>query len=455
MSSSPEPGPRPGPPVDARPALIAALAFVVATAVLPLGQWRPLGALALALIGAAGYLGVPPRAWLGRWVRLALLVAFLGLLVGLGHPARARLGLGGVAAAIAAKNAVMVGAVALVATAYGTTALLGGLRSLGLPGPLATGALGARRADRLARPRPAAGGPVRAGPGARRADRGGPARPRLGRPRPPAAPGAGPPPMNAPPPAVLVRGLTYRYPDGREALRGVDLEIEAGESVALIGPNGAGKSTFLWHLNGLLPGRRGGGGHHAEAGAPAPDRAPRVWIDGLAVEPANFRAVRRRVGLLFQDPDDQLFSPTVLDDVAFGPRNQGLPPAEAERVARECLARVELSDAADRPPHHLSFGERKRACLAGVLACGPAVLALDEPTANLDPRARRRFLALIGGLDATRLIATHDLEMVLDLCPRAVVLDAGRVAADGPAAELLGDAALMEAHGLEVPYRLR
>jgi energy-coupling factor transporter ATP-binding protein EcfA2 len=255
--------------------------------------------------------------------------------------------------------------------------------------------------------------------------------------------------------AVVVSGLTYRYPDGREALRGVDFALEAGETVALIGPNGAGKSTLLWHLNGLLPGRRRGGGHHGEA-ADAGAREPRVWIEGLAVEPRNLAAVRRRVGLLFQDPDDQLVSPTVLEDVAFGPRNQGMSRPEAERVARECLEWVDLAGAADRAPHHLSFGERKRACLAGVLACGPTVLALDEPTANLDPRARRRFLGLIGGLaGVTRLIATHDLEMVLDLCPRAIVLDGGVVAAEGPSAGLLADAALMERHGLEVPYRLR
>ncbi len=261
-------------------------------------------------------------------------------------------------------------------------------------------------------------------------------------------------------PAVRVSGLVFHYADGRPALRGVEMAIESGESVALIGPNGAGKSTLLWHLNGLLPGRRGlglGHGHGPNAvgvGSTSAD-GPCVWIDGLPVTPKNYREIRRRVGLLFQDPDDQLFSPTVLEDVAFGPRNQGLPAAEAERMARDCLERVDLADAADRVPHHLSFGERKRACLAGVLACGPSVLALDEPTANLDPRARRRFIELIGGLSATRLIATHDLEMVLDLCPRSIVLDRGLVVADGPSMELLADARLMESHGLEVPYRLR
>jgi len=267
-------------------------------------------------------------------------------------------------------------------------------------------------------------------------------------------------------PAVRIEGLTYRYPDGREALRGVDLTVGRGETVALVGPNGAGKSTLLLHLNGILPesgGRAGAGGelgHTHELRLPgwarrASDRdGPRVWIDGLPVDERNGPEIRRRVGLVFQDPDDQLFSPTVLEDVAFGPLNLGLGRAEARRIALDCLARVDLLEAADRPPHHLSFGERKRACLAGVLACSPTVLALDEPTANLDPRSRRSFLGLIRGLPASKLIATHDLELVIDLCDRVVLLDEGRVVAEGPPLELLGDAALMEAHGLERPASL-
>ena len=257
--------------------------------------------------------------------------------------------------------------------------------------------------------------------------------------------------------AVLVRELSYRYPDGRLALRGVDLTVVPGESVALIGPNGAGKSTLLCHLNGLLPGRgRAQPVHaHGAADAGADGRRPAVWIEGLEVNERNGPEVRRRVGLLFQDPDDQLFSTSVLEDVAFGPLNLGRSRAEARRIAEECLRRVDLADAADRPPHHLSFGERKRACLAGVLACGPSVLALDEPTANLDPRGRRRFIALIRTLPSTKLIATHDLEMVLELCGRAVVLDAGRIVANGLVRNILGDPNLLEAHGLEMPLSLR
>jgi len=250
--------------------------------------------------------------------------------------------------------------------------------------------------------------------------------------------------ITTPPPAVRVSGLAYAYPDGRRALDGVELEIAPGESVALVGPNGAGKSTLLLHLNGLLPGKRTAAGRRA---------TPSVWIDGLDAS-REAAAVRRKVGLLFQDPDDQLFSTTVLEDVAFGPLNMGMARDEARRLALECLAQVDLAGAADRPPHHLSFGERKRACLAGVLACRPSVLVLDEPTANLDPRGRRRFLELIASLPATKLIATHDLEMVLEICPRTILLDAGRVVADGPSRRILDDEALMEAHGLERPLGL-
>jgi len=262
-----------------------------------------------------------------------------------------------------------------------------------------------------------------------------------------------------PPPALAVSGLSYRYPDGRLALDDVSLSIAAGECVALVGPNGAGKSTLLLHLNGILPDRAHsasplhGHGHPHTAGAGRAGGT--IVVDGIELTDRTAHEVRRRVGLVFQDPDDQLFSTSVLEDVAFGPLNLGMSRAEARSRALDCLARVDLAGAADRPPHHLSFGERKRACLAGVLACRPTVLALDEPTANLDPRGRRRFLALIAGLPAARLIATHDLEMVLELCTRTVVLDAGRVVADGPTRAVLSDEEALDRHGLEVPLSLR
>ncbi len=258
-------------------------------------------------------------------------------------------------------------------------------------------------------------------------------------------------------PAVKVHNLAYRYPDGRMALRGITFEISRGELVALVGPNGAGKSTLLWHLNGLLPGKgRSRTVHsHGAVDLGSVSTAPAVWIDGVEVNERNGPEVRRRVGLLFQDPDDQLFSTSVLADVAFGPLNLGRTRADARQVAMECLARVNLADAADRIPHHLSFGERKRVCLAGVLACDPSILVLDEPTANLDPRGRRRFLELIAELGSTTLIATHDLEMVIELCDRVILIDAGLVVADGPTTDVLGDPELMERHGLEVPLSLR
>lgn len=261
-------------------------------------------------------------------------------------------------------------------------------------------------------------------------------------------------------PAIRISGLEYRYPDGKAALFGVDVTIRAGEAVALVGPNGAGKSTLLLHLNGLLPGRRrtvSGHDHFATHNPPRSGRGagPSVWIDGLEVNDRNAPEIRRRVGLVFQDPDDQLFCNTVIEDVAFGPLNLGKTSAEARRIALECLDRVDLRDLADRPPHHLSFGERKRVCLAGVLACDPSVLVLDEPSANLDPRGRRRLIQLIEGLASTKLIATHDLELVLDLCSRTILLDGGRVVADGSSRDVLGDVGLVEAHGLELPLSLK
>jgi energy-coupling factor transporter ATP-binding protein EcfA2 len=259
--------------------------------------------------------------------------------------------------------------------------------------------------------------------------------------------------------AVLeVRDLNYHYPDGRMALRGVSFAVAPGESVGLVGPNGAGKSTLLQHLNGILPGRGQYEHHHHHFGNDASHShsdEPHVWVDGLAVIGVNLPQVRRRVGLLFQDPDDQLFCPTVLDDVMYGPRNLGHGVAAAREIARQRLAAVGIGGYDERLPHHLSFGERKRVCLAGVLACDPLVLALDEPTSNLDPRGRRQFISIIRDLPAAKIIATHDLEMVFELCTRVLLLDEGRIHADGAARDLLGNEPLMADHGLEVPLSIR
>ena len=241
--------------------------------------------------------------------------------------------------------------------------------------------------------------------------------------------------------AIEVTNLKYRYHDGTEALRGASLRVAPGECVALLGPNGSGKSTLLLHLNGILPEKLSGNGA--------------VKILGKAVAPQNLEKIRRQVGLVFQDPDDQLFCPTVQEDVAFGPQQLGLTEAEVAARVDKSLAQVGLAGFGHRATHHLSHGEKRRLCLAGVLACEPAILILDEPTSDLDPRGRREFKALLRQIPATKLIATHDLELAVELCPRAIVLDRGEIAADGPTVELLNNEELMLAHGLERPHILR
>jgi cobalt/nickel transport system ATP-binding protein len=233
---------------------------------------------------------------------------------------------------------------------------------------------------------------------------------------------------------IEIRDLSYVYHDGRQALRGVSLDIRPGEKVALVGPNGAGKSTLLLHLNGIL---RGEG---------------TVRVMGQEVAEPHLARIRAQVGLVFQDPDDQLFSPTVFEDVAFGPLYAGLPEEEIRRRVGWALAQVEAEAYAERVSHHLSLGEKKRIAIASVLSMEPEVLALDEPTAGLDPRTRRRFLQFLQSLPQTMLAATHDMSMVAESFPRTVILDGGQVVADGPTDELLSDAALMKAHGLEVPH---
>ena len=235
-------------------------------------------------------------------------------------------------------------------------------------------------------------------------------------------------------PAVEIRGLHYSYPDGTPALRGVELVIEEGESVGIVGPNGAGKSTLLLHLNGILAGRG------------------EVKIFGIPVVKSNLKEIRRRVGLVFQDPDDQLFSPTVFDDVAFGPINMGLSPEEVEDVVKKALRQVGLKGFERRSAFHLSFGQKKRAAIATVLSMNPDLLALDEPSSNLDPRARRELSELLQSLKVTKIIVTHDLPFVFENCERVVVMSDGRVVADGDAFTILSDENLLERYGLELPY---
>lgn len=241
--------------------------------------------------------------------------------------------------------------------------------------------------------------------------------------------------------AVEVRKLSYRYPqNGRLALDQLTFSVGEDECVGLLGPNGAGKSTLLLHLNGLLP-------EHIPV-------ASSIWIGGEAISPKNLDTVRQRVGLLFQDPDDQLISATVFEDVAFGPQQLGVEGAILNSLVRQCLSQVGLSGFEDRQPHRLSHGEKRRVCLAGVLACKPSVLVLDEPTSDLDPRGRREFKSLLQGLPGAKIIATHDLELVVDLCSRVVILDEGKLIVAGATVPLLSDEALMLAHGLEKPHSL-
>ncbi len=243
-------------------------------------------------------------------------------------------------------------------------------------------------------------------------------------------------PPEPPDPArwIEVEHLHFVYPNGFEALKGIDLVIARGEKVAVIGPNGAGKSTLLLHLNGI---------HLPSHG--------RVRVAGSEVTRATAKRVRAEVGLVFQDPDDQLFSPTVFEDVAFGPIHMGLPPEEVHRRVEAALAKVGMSGFERRAPFHLSLGQRKRVALATVLSMEPSVLVLDEPSAGLDPRGRRELIGLLRTFHETLIASTHDMRLVAEVFPRTVILDDGRIAADGPTELILADDALLEAHGLERP----
>ena len=235
--------------------------------------------------------------------------------------------------------------------------------------------------------------------------------------------------------AIEVSGLSFSYPGGAAALTDVRLTIAEDEVVALLGPNGAGKSTLLEHLCGLRP-------------------SAAVMACGLRAEPRHLPAIRAQVGIVFQRADDQLFMPTVEEDVGFGPAQQGLPPVAVAARVREALAAVGMSAAARRAPHHLSAGEKRAVAIATVLAMRPRLLLLDEPAAELDGRSRRGLLALLVSLPGPKVLALHDLDFALEVCSRAVLLDQGRVVADGPIREVLGDAALLRPHGLEPPLGL-
>jgi cobalt/nickel transport system ATP-binding protein len=235
--------------------------------------------------------------------------------------------------------------------------------------------------------------------------------------------------------ALEISDLTFSYPDGRQVLNSVNLQINKGERVALLGPNGAGKTTLVMHLNGILLSDQG-----------------IVKVAGIKVDKENLFEVRKRVGLVFQDPDDQLFMTTVRDDVAFGPSNIGIQGEELNEVVDYALDQVKMKEFADRPPHHLSFGQRRRVAVATVLAMKPDILVLDEPSSNLDPASRRELAEILLNLDVTIFMVTHDLPYALEICPRAAILNNGKIVADGNTRDLLGDEELMESNRLELPF---
>ncbi|HBY09550.1 MAG TPA: cobalt ABC transporter ATP-binding protein [Chloroflexi bacterium] len=230
-----------------------------------------------------------------------------------------------------------------------------------------------------------------------------------------------------------IEELSFSYPDGHQALFQISLTIGRGEKVALVGPNGAGKSTLMLHLNGILLGQ----------GA--------ICMAGLPLMKENLPLIRSKVGMVFQNPDDQLFSPTVFEDVAFGPLHMGLPEAEVRQRVEHALAQVGMSKYRERLSHHLSVGEKKRISIATVLSMDPEILVLDEPSAGLDPRARRSLINLLREMELTMLVSTHDMRLVAELFPRIIVMDGGHIVADGETSEILGDQALLESHGLEKP----
>jgi cobalt/nickel transport system ATP-binding protein len=238
-------------------------------------------------------------------------------------------------------------------------------------------------------------------------------------------------------PSLEIKDLAFAYPDGNQALFGVNLTVGQGERVALLGPNGAGKTTLVMHMNGIHPAA------HGEV------RVAGQLVD--ASDKANLRSIRSKVGIVFQDPDDQLFMPTVGEDVAFGPYNMGVRGEELDRVVIEALELVGMTEFKDRPPHHLSFGQRRRVAVATVLAMKPEILVLDEPSSNLDPASRRELADILRTLAITIVMVTHDLPYALELCERAVILSGGIIVADKKTREILGDKELLSAHRLELP----
>ena len=236
--------------------------------------------------------------------------------------------------------------------------------------------------------------------------------------------------------AVEAKGLSYTYPNGTRAIEGISFNVRQGETVGIIGPNGAGKTTLLLHLNGILQGNG------------------EVTILGLEMKKGDIKKIRSKIGLVFQNPDDQLFCPTVFEDVSFGPLNMKLPEEEVIKRTREALCAVEMDKFENNSPHHLSFGEKKRISIATVLSMKPEILLLDEPTSNLDPQHRRRLIRFLKEIKATKIIASHDLEMILELCERVILLNKGKMLCSGKTFDIMKDKDLMENNRLEVPLSI-
>lgn len=234
---------------------------------------------------------------------------------------------------------------------------------------------------------------------------------------------------------LKINNLSYTYPDGHKALKGIDFSINKGESIAILGPNGAGKTTLILHLNGILGELKG-----------------EIKVDGLEYSSENIGKIRKTVGVVFQDPDDQLFMPTVIEDVMFGPKNFGFTDEESERLALDALDKVNMSDYLDRPPHHLSYGQKRKVAIASVLASKPKLLVLDEPGSNLDPSSRRELIDILNNLDVSKILVTHDLPMALEICKRSIVLNEGEVTRDDQTINILNDENFMKENRLELPF---
>ena len=234
---------------------------------------------------------------------------------------------------------------------------------------------------------------------------------------------------------LKINNLSYAYPDGYKALKGIDFSINKGESIAILGPNGAGKTTLILHLNGILGELKG-----------------EIKVDGLEYSSENIGKIRKTVGVVFQDPDDQLFMPTVIEDVMFGPKNFGYSNEESETNAVEALKMVGMENFQDRAPHHLSFGQKRKVAIATVLASKPKLLVLDEPASNLDPASRRDLIDILIKLDISIILVTHDLPMALEICERSLVLNEGTIKEDSLTKDILQNKQLMKENRLELPY---